>query len=245
MSENQEERQKRIEEIMAPLKGKDGREIVLALGKGAISAIPYAGGIIAELIGVVEPDFRLKRLRRFVAELAYDLEKIRTEINSEYVQKEECAHIFQRTFRGVADNYQKEKLDALKAILLNSCLRTDTDEELKQYLLSTALELGTLHIRLVSILRDPTGFYLKHNIKDQRDSVGMGGSMIESLRECLPDIPEGYIRSVWNDLYNRNLVNTEAKMLGAMVSNKGSRNFEGRLTELGKQLADYITNPAV
>jgi len=59
----------------------------------------------------------------------------------------------------------------------------------------------------------------------------------------LPDVPDDFVRSAWNDLYNRNLVSTEARMLGAMLGSKGSRALEGTLTTLGKQLHVYITNP--
>lgn len=243
MSAEIDERQKRVNEILAPLEGKSAQEVLFALGKGAISAIPYAGGVIAEVVGIIGPDFRLRRLRQFVAELAYDLEQLKEKIDSEYVRTEEFAHVIEKTFRGVAENYQKEKLNALRAVLLNSCIKTDIDQELKEYLLDITLQLSTLHVRLIRILRDPQGFYAAEKIRDSRDMAQIGGSVGESLKECLPDVPEGYVRSVWNDLYNMNVVYLEPRHLGVMIGGKGSKALEGKLTDLGKQLAFFITNP--
>jgi hypothetical protein len=120
----------------------------------------------------------------------------------------------------------------------------DTDEQLKEYIVTIALELGTIHLRMIHILGNPREFYANNKLRDYTNEIGLGGSMIESLRTCLPDVPEDFIRSAWNDLNNRNLVNTEARTLGALLSNKGSRALEGSLTNLGKQLYVYITNPA-
>jgi len=243
MTHENDEREKRIQEIIKPLERMDAKEIVVALGKGVASTVPYAGGLIAELLGVRLPDFQMKRLRRFIAELADDLERLKAKIDLEYVRREEFIHILQKTLRGVAENYEKEKLDALRAVLVNSCIIRQADEELKEYLVTIALGLGTLHLRVIKILGDPGDFYVKKGLKDYRDEMALGGSIIESLRACLPDVPDDYIRSVWNDLYTRNLVNTEARVLGAMISGKGSRALEGRLSDLGKQLYAYTSGP--
>jgi len=243
MTPENDEREKRIQEIIKPLERMDAKEIVVALGKGLAGTVPYGGGLIAELLGVRLPDFQMKRLRRFVAELADDLEQLKARIDVEYVRREEFVHILQKTFRGVAENYQNEKLDALRAVLVNSCIIHQADEELKEYLVTIALELGTLHLRVIKILGAPRDFYVKKGLKDYRDEMALGGSIIESLRACLPEVPGDYIRSVWNDLYTRNLVNTEARVLGAMLSGKGSRTLEGRLSDLGKQLYAYISSP--
>jgi len=243
MTHENGEREKRIQEIMIPLEKTDAKDIVVALGQGLVSMTPYAGGLIAELLGVRLPDFQMKRLRRFVAELADDFQQLKAKIDSDYVRKEEFTHILQKTFRGVAENYQKEKLDALRAVLVNSCIIHQADEELKEYLVTIALELGTLHLRVIKILGDPRDFYVKKGLKDYRDEMALGGSIIESLRACLPEVPDDYVRSVWNDLYTRNLVSTEARVLGAMLSGKGSRTLEGRLSDLGKQLYAYISSP--
>jgi hypothetical protein len=48
-------------------------------------------------------------------------------------------------------NYQVEKLDALRNILLNSMFRTDIEQEVKEYLLNVVENLTNLHIRLVRI----------------------------------------------------------------------------------------------
>jgi hypothetical protein len=238
-----DEREERIREIMKPLEKADVKDIAVRLSRGTVGLVPYGGSLIAEVIGIIAPDFQMKRLRRFVAELAEDLERLKTKIDSQYVRTEEFVHIFQKTFRGVASNYQKEKLDALRAVLLNSCIDRTTKEDLKEYISSLALQLNALHIRVIAVLRDPQRHYSSRGIRDDREMMGIGGSMIESLRQCLPDIPEEYLRSAWNDLYNWNLVKQEARSLGVMISGKGSRALESCLSELGNRLSAYITSP--
>jgi hypothetical protein len=189
------------------------------------------------------PDWKFKRLSTFVAHLSVDIESIKERIQLDYLKKEEFGFLFEQTFRAVLENYQVEKLDALRNILLNSMVSADVNQEMKEYLLGLVGRLGSLHMRFVSLLEDPTSFYKTHEVQDENSQGAIGGSIIQELRKCFTAMTDDGIRAVWNDLYNNALVNTEARSLGGMISARGSRALEGRLTEFGRLFVRFIRSP--
>ena len=56
--------------------------------------------------------------------------------HTDYIQSDEYACLFEQCFRGAAENYQREKIEAFRGILVNSPIRTDIGQEEKEYFLA-------------------------------------------------------------------------------------------------------------
>jgi len=100
--------------------------------KAAISVIPIIGGPISSLVNDYIPNKKLKRLLDFTKQLSENIERFKDEIDEEFVKTDEFAYLFEQTYKLVLENYQKEKLDSLLALLINSLrgqyLKADTTE---------------------------------------------------------------------------------------------------------------------
>jgi hypothetical protein len=172
-----------------------------------------------------------------------NLDRLGSKVDAEYLKREEFGHIFERTFRAVALNYQTEKLDALKNALLSSMVRTDIRQDMKEYLLHLIETFDSLHMRFLVLLRNPAEYYRREKIPDP--SPSSYGSVMAELRRCLPDLGDGSIHAVWNDLYNYGIVNTDPNDLKAHAysSPVGSEALVGRLSEFGKLVVSFAMQP--
>jgi hypothetical protein len=207
--------------------------------RAVIAMIPFVGGAFSTLATELIPNWKLQRLNRFVAALKVDLEALGNRIDIQYLKKEEFGYILEKTFRAVVLNYQDEKLGALRNVLLNSMVRTDIKQDVKEYLLHLTESLDTLHMRFLALLRNPSEYYRNKQLQDNPH-----GSMMTELRKCFPELADGTMRAVWNDLYNYGIVSVTPNLLGAGISPIGSEALVGRLSEFGKLLVDFIGSPS-
>ena len=65
---------------------------------------------------------RFRRLEDFAERVAEDLGRLGDRVNEADLQTDEFAFIFERAFRGATENYQREKLEAFRGILVNAAI---------------------------------------------------------------------------------------------------------------------------
>ncbi|MGD0266865.1 MAG: hypothetical protein ABSD47_18210, partial [Candidatus Methylomirabilota bacterium] len=123
MAENQPE-SKAIRRVERALTGSPAAETVLNIFKAVLASAPFTGGI-SSLITDYIPGSRFRRLEEFAEHVANDLKEVSVKIDADKLNTDEFAFIFERAFRGAAEHYQREKLDAFRGILVNAAIRSD------------------------------------------------------------------------------------------------------------------------
>src|SRR5204863_7826997 len=93
-------------------------EVVVNIFKAVLATLPFSGGI-ASLMTDYIPSSRFKRLEDFATKTAEDLRNHADEVNEEYLRTDDFAFMFEKCFRGAAENPQKEKLNAFRGIIVN------------------------------------------------------------------------------------------------------------------------------
>lgn len=213
-------------------------DLFLNLAKMAFSGIP-GGGAIAALLDYGLKDMKEQRLKNFVAEVIPDLRELNVIINSDYVKTEDFAYLLEHTLRGVSQHYQKEKLDAYRALLVNSLIRLDVESERKEYFLNILNGLTTIHIVFLRVLIDPMKWASRKRIDVTQPATGNGPTALTNLRLLLPKYEETQIRSVMSDLYYDGLI----KLLPSNLIDVVGPDLEpiiNMLTPLGKNFLDFI-----
>jgi len=120
----------------------------------AVSAIRIIGGPLASLINSYIPRQKEKRLLNFIGSLSSEVDKIKDKIRIDLIDKDEFAYIFEKTFKGVLENYQEEKIECYKAILINSLIDKDSlSGEEKEVYLNILNNLTERHIRILAIIK--------------------------------------------------------------------------------------------
>jgi len=135
--------------------------------KSAFSLIPYnLGGPIAEIFSVVITPSLQKRKDEWLETLANNFNRLQEEVEGFSVEKLKDDPLFLTVVMQATTvamrNHQKEKLDALRNMILNSALEIDLDESLQMYFLGLVDSLTVLHIRILQLFSNPATFGGNH-----------------------------------------------------------------------------------
>lgn len=225
-----------IEKIENQLKKSGINEHIINVFKAAVATVPFAGGI-ATLMSDYIPSQRQKRLEEFAQNVANDLEIFKEEVNENYILTDEFSFIFEKCFKGGVENYQKEKIIAFKAILINSLIDFGTTQNEKEYYLNLVDNLSLLHIQILSFMAFPRDYVKFNGINES----SINGGFSDFFPIVISDVSLDTIKIAYKDLYNYGFLNTDSGIFGTMTSSQGWSLLGDRVTKSGRKFIDFIT----
>jgi hypothetical protein len=131
-----------------------GTELVAAILKGAVSAVPFAGGLLAE-VGSLYLNPLESRRKQWMDDVSDALERIRRELDvlpEQLKDNERFISILYQATPIAIRNHQSLKREALRNVLISSVSGEQQDFDQESMFLRFVDELGVMHIRLLSIL---------------------------------------------------------------------------------------------
>jgi hypothetical protein len=233
MTENREQ-SKAIRRVERAITGSAAAESVLNIFKAVLATVPFAGGI-SSLITDYIPSSRFRRLEDFAEHVARDLKDVSDKVDSQYLTTDEFAFIFERAFRGAAENYQKEKLDAFRGILVNAAIHADVKQEEKEYFLVLANNLSVLHLRILRFMAEPAAYLAELQI----DERNVRGGFSEMFGLVIPSVDPKIIESAFGDLYQLGLITTDKNIFHTMTSGHGLQLLGNRVAPLGRRFVEF------
>lgn len=213
-------------------------EHLLNIFKAGAATIPFCGGI-ASLMSDYIPSARFKRLEAFTKQLIQDIERLESKLDNEYTKTDEFTFIFEQCFRGVAENYQKEKLEAFRGILLNSAIIKDASEDEKEYFINLANSLSALHIRILKFICRPLEYISENNIPREK----IQGGFSDFMPIAIPGVELEVITSAFQDLYQYGLIKTDKSIFDAISSSQGLHLLGNRGSKLGIKFIEFCALP--
>ncbi|MBM1558546.1 hypothetical protein JQV19_17670 [Sulfitobacter mediterraneus] len=225
----------KLEKVEAP---KNASEHLLNLLKATLSTIPFGGGI-ASLMTDYIPSMKQERLEKFVQEVSDDLRSLQDRINEDTIHTDEFAFIFEKCFKGAAENYQQAKLQAFRGILINTAIGSDIEADEGEYYLNLVERLSALHLRVLAFLANPQSYLLAHGIPEQN----IRGGFPSFMPVAIPGADIEAIKGAFGDLYQIGLINTDRSMFNVMTSGQGLELLGDRLTEAGRRFIAFCTTP--
>jgi hypothetical protein len=214
------------------------QEHLLNILKAVLSTSPLTGPI-ASLITDYIPSAHFTRLEVFVEVIAQDLERLQNRIETDYITTDEFAFMFENTFRAVAENYQADKLEAFRGILINAAIRREITGEEKEFFLNLAMNLTTIHIRILKFMVTPDEYLAKMGIPREK----IQGGFNHFFPIAIPGIQMDVIRSAYADLNRYGLTNTGPEIFGTTTAAQGLELLGGRVTNLGKHFIQFCSIP--
>lgn len=215
-------------------------EVAAATARGIVSAVPLAGGLIAE-IGNLYLNPLEKRKQKWAEDVSHALNQIREDLKvlPEQLQEDEAfiSLLYQATEIAMR-NHQSEKLVALRNAVVSSAA-PDRDYDLETRLLKFVDELSLSHIRLLSIFDLHAGQFARHEKLDQIYQAAE-----EFLRKPLDRV---VFRSILQDLETRFLIalgdvedfgEFKSKQDAIVTESSGIQSM--RVTGLGRSFLTYI-----
>jgi len=220
---------------------KEGRPIaehIINIFKAGLSAAPFSGAI-ASLMSDYIPHARARRLEEFAEQVAADLLRLQDRIDEDYFRTDDFAFLFEKSFRGVAEYPQREKLEAFRGILVNAAIVGDLAEEEKEFFLNLAMNLTVLHIRILKFMAFPEEYLDQAGIPQ----VQIQGGFSNFFPIAIPGVELSVIRLAFGDLHRYGLINTDQSIFGTMTSGQGLDLLRGRVSDLGKRFIHFCTLP--
>jgi hypothetical protein len=219
----------------------DGRPVgehILNILKAVLSVTPFASAI-ASLMTDYIPSARSQRLEQFAEQIAEDLLHLQDRVDANYLQTDEFAFMFEKCFRAVAENPQRDKLEAFRGILVNSAIRKDLTGGEKEYFLNLALNLTTLHIRILRFMATPESYLAAAGIPH----ASIQGGFSHFFPIALPGVQLDVIRSAFDELFRYGLINTDKSIFGTMTAGQGLDLLKGRVSEFGQRFITFCAVP--
>lgn len=214
-------------------------EAILNVFKATLATAPFCGGI-ASLISDYIPSARFQRLEAFAQQIANDLLKLSDRVNESYIQTDEFAFLFEKSFRGVAENPQTEKINAFRGILINSAVRDDYSEEEKEYFLTLVNTFSALHIRILRFMAYPKQYLSDSGISENQ----ITGGFSDFFPVAIPGVSSSVIESAFGDLYQYGLINTDKTIFHTMTSGQGLHLLGNRVSDFGDRFIQFCISPA-
>ncbi len=130
-----------------------------------LAAFPGFGGFAAELYSMVLKKPIQKRLEKWMGAVSEGLKELENKVESFSISKlqedEEFISILMTASQIAQRNHQKEKLTALKNIVLNTALKTDIEEDLKFSFLTMVDNITATEIKIIHFLNNPDKWFKK------------------------------------------------------------------------------------
>jgi hypothetical protein len=194
--------------------------------KAVISAIPTFGGPATELFAaIVTPPLEKRRIKWMerIGESLYQLEhKLGVDINS-LQDNPQFIDLLMNATQIALRSSQKEKIKALQNAVLNGAIQVERDTVINDVFLNLLDSLTAVHLDF--LMQFEKRGVCTTNCPDY----------FASLHPILKDQPLLY-KIVWKDLINRELLESR------FLDEKQNIN-ETKITELGKKLVRFISDP--
>ncbi len=185
------------------------------------------------------PSSKFQRLEQFATKIAEDLNSLQSQVDENRIRTEEFAYIFENCFKGAAENYQREKLDAFRGILINSAIGVNISEDEKEYYLNLLNTLSVLHIRILKFMAKPNKYLEENNIPIEE----IQGGFSQFFPVAIPGSDLEIIKSAFGDIHQYGFTNTDKSIFGTMTSGQGIHLLMNRVTQLGISFIEFCTSP--
>lgn len=203
--------------------------------RAALSLIPYAGGVVTEIFGMIIVPPLEKRRQEWMEAV---VEKIRELDEKESITIGDLQNnpgfidtLSQASLIAVR-NHKEEKIRALKNAVYNSALPSAPESAMQHMFLNLVDDLTEWHLRLLRLFQDP-----KKAGADISEIFAGGLNLI--LIQIYPELEKrrGFYDRIWSDLYQRGLV--KASSLHATVTASGL--VEQQTSDFGNEFLRFIS----
>lgn len=207
--------------------------------KSLLSLTPVLGGTAAEFLSLVVSPPLEKRRDEWLTEIHDRLVSLEENIEGLNIvnlsENENFISILLYATQSAMRTHQKEKLDALKNVVVNSILVPDIDENMQMIFINIIDRYTPWHLIILDVLHDPDKFGRKNGIKYPYWNFGAKSTVLEYALHELTGKEEFYDQIV-RDLYNNGLI----KSTSLHVTVSGNELFQSNTTKMGKDFLKFI-----
>lgn len=228
---------------MADIPESSKGDVAYALGKGLLSSIPVAGGVLGEVFGVVVAPPYANRQKEWMQSVETRLVEVmqRKALTPEDLHKDESfVSVTLKATRIALQIHDKEQLEALRNAILNTASAIPIPDALRDMFLNHVEVFSGWHLRILKFAEDPQKCVVTEVAKRTNGAISLGGNLESMILVAYPDLKDQkeFLTQVVKDLNNRGLSEIT---LATMMTESGLK--ASRISKLGKQFLDFISDP--
>ena len=132
-----------------PNLGNDTVDHIVTTLKGSLGAIPYAGPILAELVGTTIPNQRLDRLVDYAHKLGSKLENVEEQLLTSKISKPEFADLLEESLQQSTRSLTDDRREQIANLVTHGITQDEIDEIQSKHFLRILGELNDIEIVLL------------------------------------------------------------------------------------------------
>lgn len=221
--------------------------IVKGFVKSVLASFPVGAAAIAVYneLEAKQVKRKIKRLEEFYHSLDERICKVRTQVNEEFINKDDFLDVFEEATRYVILERQSEKREMFKNILANSIISKDCDYDKTERYFKLLDNLSDIELKILAVLNNPAEYNRSHNMifKDPVSNYyqsGWGTYRADGVLTQLLGINIDEATEAITVLFSNGLI--VENLLGQRM--EGNMNpihvFNNRLTRKGKDFLKYL-----
>lgn len=216
-----------IPEMVPAAKGERFAELIAVV----TSAAPWIGGPVAEIVGGVATNLKIKRVTHFVKDVLDHVERLHTKASEDFVKSEDFADIFDKTAQAVADERNETKRRLFANYILYNISAPDISYDRRLKCLRLLVQVDTRHIDLIkALLQPPTA-------QENGMSISAPSSTIQRRAPHLRDD----LTVVIHETNTLGLTGLRADYMNTNMTGGGAANLAHGVTPLGKDIINFIS----
>lgn len=214
-------------------------DVVDAVARAALSAVPVFGGPAAELIGlVIDPALHRRREDWFrrLGEVVDDLRDHQIDVGELSTNDAFVTAVLSASGAAMR-THEEEKLRALQNAVTRTGLALSPEEHTLAMFIRFIDELTGLHLQLLAYSQSPQEWFKAHGVGRPNVIAGARAVMLEAAFPALKDRAAFY-GQIFNELAARGLAQN---MLSGMVSEQAL--MDPMITPTGEQFLTFTSDP--
>lgn len=121
-------------------------DYVASAAKAALSAVPFAGSLLAELAGTVIPNQRINRIIKFATTLEKRLLNLEKDFVQSQLENENFSDLLEEALRQASHSLSEERREYISSLIANSLSSKDIEYIESKHLLKVLDELNDIEI---------------------------------------------------------------------------------------------------
>jgi len=201
------------------------------LSVASVSAIPIAGGPISVLLDKYLPEYMQQKRDKLVEDINNELKLLEKKFSNVCYSDEKFISTFIKCTKLSLEEYESEKIEAYRNIIINSALPKESDFDEATLFINWIQELTIDEIRIIKSIND---------IDDVVFEDVKSNDIYQLLKVVYPNLPADYLIICGQNLMTKNIV------MGKHSYRKDNNKQSDRLwylTNLGERFISFITSP--
>lgn len=217
--------------VRRPQLSSCNKELLKNVSIAAASTIPLVGGPLSVLLDKYLPDFVEDRRQQLWIDLSQMIERLEAEGEKPDIQSQNFLSVFVKCFRLATEEYEAEKIEAFRNIIVNSSLPNSSEFDETTLFMNWVREFTVDQIRVLKAI--------KYNDEIAYDSSSP--DLYYILKSHFPDVPKDYLIMCAQELVGKNIVVYGKGHRVRELENKNNKTWF--LSNMGERFVNYIESP--